>query len=54
MSNEKKLDKNKKAGYEIKETPLLKKIFNKILGPIRFFQKKKKSLPTISRLKVFY
>ena len=31
---------NKKLAYEIKETPLLKKILNKILGPIRFFQKK--------------
>ena len=28
---------NKKLAYEIKETPLLKKILNKILGPIRFF-----------------
>ena len=37
MKNEKNLEKDKKAGYEIKETPLLKKIFNKILGPIRFF-----------------
>ena len=37
MSSEKKLDKNKKAAYEIKEAPLLKKILNKILGPIRFF-----------------
>ena len=37
MSIEKNLDKNKKPTYEIKETPLLKKILNKILGPIRFF-----------------
>ena len=37
MTKENKLEKNKKATYEIKETPLLKKIFNKILGPIRFF-----------------
>tara|TARA_Y100001978_G_C23561133_1_gene369357 strand:- start:535 stop:648 length:114 start_codon:yes stop_codon:yes gene_type:complete len=37
MSSEKNLDKNKKAAYEIKEAPLLKKILNKILGPIRFF-----------------
>tara|TARA_B100000963_G_scaffold321352_1_gene304569 strand:- start:14864 stop:14977 length:114 start_codon:yes stop_codon:yes gene_type:complete len=37
MKNEKNLEKNKKASYEVKETPLLKKIFNKILGPIRFF-----------------
>jgi len=37
MKNEKNLEKDKKASYEIKETPLLKKIFNKILGPIRFF-----------------
>tara|TARA_B100000886_G_C20071636_1_gene346147 strand:- start:88 stop:213 length:126 start_codon:yes stop_codon:yes gene_type:complete len=28
---------NKKPAYEIKETPLLKKLLNKILGPIRFF-----------------
>ena len=28
---------NKKIAYETKETPLLKKILNKILGPIRFF-----------------
>ena len=37
MTAKKNLEKNKKAAYEIKETPLLKKIFNKILGPIRFF-----------------
>tara|TARA_Y100000589_G_scaffold315588_1_gene339312 strand:- start:490 stop:603 length:114 start_codon:yes stop_codon:yes gene_type:complete len=37
MTNKKDLKKNQKAAYEIKETPLLKKIFNKILGPIRFF-----------------
>ena len=37
MSTEKNPKKNQKAAYEIKETPLLKKIFNKILGPIRFF-----------------
>ena len=37
MSMEKKTSKNQKPAYEIKETPLLKKIFNKILGPIRFF-----------------
>ena len=37
MKNEKNLEKDKKVSYEIKETPLLKKIFNKILGPIRFF-----------------
>ena len=28
---------NKKIAYELKETPLLKRILNKILGPIRFF-----------------
>tara|TARA_B100000212_G_scaffold90680_1_gene66556 strand:+ start:393 stop:506 length:114 start_codon:yes stop_codon:yes gene_type:complete len=37
MSTEKDPKKSQKASYEIKETPLLKKIFNKILGPIRFF-----------------
>ena len=37
MSNSKEPKKNQKPVYEIKETPLLKKIFNKILGPIRFF-----------------
>ena len=37
MSNETNSSKNKKPIYEIKETPLLKKILNKILGPIRFF-----------------
>ena len=37
MSKENNLEKNKKAAYEVKETPLLKKILNKILGPIRFF-----------------
>ncbi len=37
MTTEKNLKKNQKPAYEIKETPLLKKIFNKILGPIRFF-----------------
>ena len=37
MSTEKNPKKNQKPAYEIKETPLLKKIFNKILGPIRFF-----------------
>tara|TARA_B100000900_G_scaffold387001_1_gene377899 strand:+ start:1368 stop:1481 length:114 start_codon:yes stop_codon:yes gene_type:complete len=37
MSNETTPSKNKKPIYEIKETPLLKKILNKILGPIRFF-----------------
>jgi len=37
MSTEKNQTKNQKPVYEIKETPLLKKIFNKILGPIRFF-----------------
>ena len=37
MSTEKDPKKNQKPAYEIKETPLLKKIFNKILGPIRFF-----------------
>ena len=37
MTNEKNSGKNKKPSYEIKETPLLKKILNKILGPIRFF-----------------
>ena len=37
MSTEKNVKKNQKPTYEIKETPLLKKIFNKILGPIRFF-----------------
>ena len=37
MSSEKNLKKDKKASYDIKETPLLKKILNKILGPIRFF-----------------
>ena len=37
MATKKDLEKDKKAAYEIKETPLLKKIFNKILGPIRFF-----------------
>tara|TARA_Y100001933_G_scaffold152491_1_gene150910 strand:- start:277 stop:390 length:114 start_codon:yes stop_codon:yes gene_type:complete len=37
MSTEKNQKKNQKPAYEIKETPLLKKIFNKILGPIRFF-----------------
>ena len=34
---EKKSTTNKKPAYEIKETPLLKKLLNKILGPIRFF-----------------
>ena len=33
MSTEKNLKKSQKPTYEIKETPLLKKIFNKILGP---------------------
>ena len=28
---------NKAPSYEIKETPFLKKILNKILGPIQFF-----------------
>ena len=37
MSKSKEPKKNQKPAYEIKETPLLKKIFNKILGPIRFF-----------------
>tara|TARA_Y100001978_G_C23423967_1_gene305096 strand:- start:218 stop:331 length:114 start_codon:yes stop_codon:yes gene_type:complete len=37
MATQKNPTKNKKATYEVKETPLLKKIFNKILGPIRFF-----------------
>ena len=37
MTNENNLKENKKASYDIKETPLLKKILNKILGPIRFF-----------------
>tara|TARA_B100000900_G_C20086445_1_gene516181 strand:+ start:295 stop:435 length:141 start_codon:yes stop_codon:yes gene_type:complete len=37
MTTEKDPKKNQKPAYEIKETPLLKKIFNKILGPIRFF-----------------
>tara|TARA_Y100001933_G_scaffold181714_1_gene180189 strand:- start:282 stop:395 length:114 start_codon:yes stop_codon:yes gene_type:complete len=37
MPTEKNPKKNQKPAYEIKETPLLKKIFNKILGPIRFF-----------------
>ena len=37
MTNKKDIDKNKKPIYEVKETPLLKKLFNKILGPIRFF-----------------
>ena len=37
MTTKKAPKKNQKPGYEIKETPLLKKIFNKILGPIRFF-----------------
>ena len=37
MSPEQNQKKNQKPAYEIKETPLLKKIFNKILGPIRFF-----------------
>ncbi len=37
MKNVQKLDKDKKPSYEVKETPLLKKILNKILGPIRFF-----------------
>ena len=37
MSTEKSPKKDQKPAYEIKETPLLKKIFNKILGPIRFF-----------------
>ena len=37
MEREKNLDKNKKAVYQVKETPLLKKILNKVLGPIRFF-----------------
>ena len=37
MSKERNSKKNPKPAYEIKETPLLKKIFNKILGPIRFF-----------------
>ncbi len=37
MTKEKNLNQNKKPIYEVKETPLLKKIFNKILGPIRFF-----------------
>ena len=40
MSSENNLEKNKKPAYQIKEAPLLKKILNKILGPIRFFQKK--------------
>jgi len=37
MSEEKNPKKNQKPSYEMKEAPLLKKIFNKILGPIRFF-----------------
>tara|TARA_Y100000589_G_C26637405_1_gene420623 strand:+ start:55 stop:168 length:114 start_codon:yes stop_codon:yes gene_type:complete len=37
MANQSNSNKNKKPIYEIKETPLLKKILNKILGPIRFF-----------------
>tara|TARA_Y100000589_G_scaffold307246_1_gene322742 strand:+ start:1209 stop:1322 length:114 start_codon:yes stop_codon:yes gene_type:complete len=37
MTTEKNLEKNKKPAYEIKEAPLLKRILNKILGPIRFF-----------------
>ncbi len=37
MKTGKNQKKQQKPAYEIKETPLLKKIFNKILGPIRFF-----------------
>ena len=37
MSTEKSSKKDQKPAYEIKETPLLKKLFNKIFGPIRFF-----------------
>tara|TARA_Y100001970_G_scaffold274122_1_gene373372 strand:+ start:2958 stop:3071 length:114 start_codon:yes stop_codon:yes gene_type:complete len=37
MANENNFKRNKKAIYEIKETPLLQKILNKVLGPIRFF-----------------
>ena len=37
MTRENKLDKNQKPAYQVKEAPLLKKIMNKILGPIRFF-----------------
>ncbi len=37
MTNDKNSEKSKKASYQMKEAPLLKKILNKILGPIRFF-----------------
>jgi len=37
MTLEKNYEKNKKASYEVKEKPFLKKLLNKILGPIRFF-----------------
>jgi len=37
MTRDEKLDEKQKAGYQVKEAPLLKRILNKILGPIRFF-----------------
>lgn len=37
MTSENNLEKIKKPAYQVRETPLLKKILNKILGPIRFF-----------------
>ena len=37
MTNNNNLEKNKKAAYQSKEPPFLKRLLNKILGPIRFF-----------------
>ena len=37
MTKDNNLGKNKKATYEVKEAPIMKRLLNKILGPIRFF-----------------
>ena len=37
MNKDKNLKKNKNATYQVKESPIMKKLLNKILGPIRFF-----------------
>ena len=37
MTKENNFGENKKATYQVKETPIMKRLLNKILGPIRFF-----------------
>ena len=37
MTKDNNLEKNKKATYQAKEPPFIKRLLNKILGPIRFF-----------------